>query len=82
MFGIHAGDKRRVRSLIKTVTVNGRVVEWENQMTIQRLIEKIGFSHRLFIVKMNNDIIKKELYTTLLVPENAHLTILRLVSGG
>jgi len=68
--------------LIKTVTVNGGAVEWENQMTIQRLLEKINYSHRLFIVKMNSDIIKKELYATLIVPENAHLTILRLVAGG
>ncbi len=68
--------------MIKTVTVNGHTVEWEDQMTIQRLLEKIKFSHRLFIVKMNNRIIKKELYSTQIVPENAHLTILRLVAGG
>ncbi len=66
----------------KTVTVNGRAVEWEAQMTIQSLLEKMKFSHRLFIVKMNEDIIKKELYSTQIVPENAHLTILRLVAGG
>ena len=66
----------------KTVTVNGRAVEWEDQMTIQRLLEKMKFSHRLFIVKMNDDIIKKELYSTKIVPENADLTILRLLAGG
>ena len=66
----------------KTVTVNGRAVDWEDQMTIQRLLEKMKFSHRLFIVKMNKNIIKKELYATQIVPENAHLTILRLVAGG
>ncbi len=66
----------------KTVTVNGRAVEWEEQMTVQRLLEKIKFSQRLHIVKMNDDIIKKELYPTKIVPENAHLTILRLVAGG
>ena len=66
----------------KTVIVNGRAVEWEDHMTIQRLLEKMKFSHRLFIVKMNDDIIKKELYSTLNVPENAQLTILRLVAGG
>jgi len=68
--------------LNKTVTVNGRSVEWEEKMTVQRLLEKMKFSHRLFIVKMNDDIIKKELYSTLNVPENAQLTILRLVAGG
>ena len=68
--------------MIKTVTVNGRAVEWENRMTIQRLLEKMKVSHRLFIIKMNNDIIKKELYSTQIVPENAHLTIIRLVAGG
>jgi len=68
--------------LIKTVTVNGRAVEWEDQMTIKRLLEKIKFSHRIFIVKMNNDIIKKELYSTQIVSENAHLSILPLVAGG
>ncbi len=66
----------------KTVTVNGCAVEWEDRMTIQRLLEKMKFSHRLFIVKMNNDIIKKELYSTQIVPENAHLTIMRLLAGG
>jgi len=68
--------------LNKTVTVNGRAVEWEDQMTIQKLLEEIKFSHRLFIVKMNNKVIKKELYSTLIVPENADLTIMRLVAGG
>ncbi|MFC2167026.1 sulfur carrier protein ThiS [Acidobacteriota bacterium] len=65
-----------------TVIVNGRIVEWEDQMSIQRLLEKIKFSHRIFIVKMNNKIIKKELYLTQIVPENAVLTILPLVAGG
>jgi len=68
--------------LIKTVIVNGREVEWEDQMSIQKLLEKIKFSHRLFIVKMDNRIIKKESYSTQIVPENAHLTIVRLVAGG
>jgi len=68
--------------LNKTVTVNGRAEEWEDRMTIQRLLENMKFSHRIFIVKMNDDIIKKELYSTLIVPENAHLTIMRLVAGG
>ncbi len=68
--------------MIKTVTVNGLAVEWEDQMSIQRLLDKIKFSHRLFIVKMNNDIIKKDSYATQIVPENAQLTILRLVAGG
>ncbi|MFC2167369.1 sulfur carrier protein ThiS [Acidobacteriota bacterium] len=67
---------------MKIVTVNACEVEWEEQMSIQRLLEKMKFSHRLFIVKMNNKIIKKELYSTQVVPENAHLTVLRLVSGG
>ena len=66
----------------KTVTVNGRALEWEDRMTIQRLLEKMNFSHRLFIVKMNKNIIKKELYSTQIVPENAHLTIMRLLAGG
>ena len=68
--------------MIKTVIVNGRVMGWEDQMSIQKLLEKIKFSHRLFIVKMDNRIIKKELYSTQIVPENAHLTIMRLVAGG
>ncbi len=66
----------------KTVTVNSRAVDWEDQMTIQRLLERMKFSHRLFIVKMNENIIKKELYSTQIVPENAHLTIIPLVAGG
>ncbi len=68
--------------MIKTIIVNGGEVEWEDQLSIQRLLEIMKFSHRIFIVKMNNKIIKKELYSTQIVPENAHLTILPLVAGG
>ena len=57
-------------------------MDWEDQMTIQRLLERMKFSHRLFIVKMNENIIKKELYSTQIVPENAYLTIIPLVAGG
>jgi thiamine biosynthesis protein ThiS len=68
--------------LNKFVTVNGSSTEWEKRMTVQQLLDRIDYSHRLFVVKMNGRIVKKELYSSLAVPEDAHLEVFPLVSGG
>lgn len=67
---------------MKTVTVNGQEVEWEDRLTVEQLLKKIDSEHRLFLVKVNDTFVKKEQYATKIIPENARVKVIRLLSGG
>jgi thiamine biosynthesis protein ThiS len=66
----------------KFVFVNGQEVEWEEQMTLRRLLEKIPLQHRLFVVKIDGKIQSKKEYSVKIIPEKARVWIIPLLSGG
>ncbi|MGD2295725.1 MAG: sulfur carrier protein ThiS [Candidatus Aminicenantes bacterium] len=66
----------------RTVCVNGQDVRWEDQLTLDSLLQRFDFGYRIFVVKINGEIVRKSQYTTKIVPENAHIKIIPLLSGG
>ncbi|HOD17902.1 MAG TPA: sulfur carrier protein ThiS [Candidatus Cloacimonadota bacterium] len=67
---------------MKTITVNGNQVEWEEGMTVSSLLNKMNYTFKMLVVKLNGVLVKKEQYDTTLVPEGAEVSIIHLISGG
>ena len=66
----------------KEISVNGRPVEWEENMTIDRVLEKMNYTFRMIVVKVNDELVKKEDYATRIIPEGADVKVLHLIAGG
>jgi thiamine biosynthesis protein ThiS len=65
------------------VTVNNRdKVEWQDGMTVQRLLDKLGYTYVLITVTVNDDVVSREDYDTFSVPDGANVTVFHLAHGG
>ena len=66
----------------KTITVNTQAVPWEENMTIDRILQVMRYSFRMLVVKVDGRLIKKEHYAASAVPEGAVVEVIHLISGG
>jgi thiamine biosynthesis protein ThiS len=67
---------------MNTITVNGNTVEWEEGMTITSLLKKMNFTFRMLVIKVNGNLIKKDQYENTIIPQNADVAVIHLISGG
>jgi thiamine biosynthesis protein ThiS len=67
---------------MNTITVNGNTVEWEEGMTIASLLKKMNFTFRMLVIKVNGNLIKKDQYENTIIPQNADVAVIHLISGG
>jgi len=68
-----------VRTIIK---LNGRDFSWEDNLTIQGIIEKKKYTFPKLIVKLNGQHIEKEDYETTYVNDGDNVQIIHLLAGG
>jgi thiamine biosynthesis protein ThiS len=64
------------------ITVNNRPVDWEENMTVQRVLEVMNYTFRLIVVKVNDELVKKSDYGKKIIPEGADVKVIHLVAGG
>ena len=64
------------------IKVNGRDFEWEQDMTVEVLLEKKGYIFPKIIVKINGELIKKEDYDTKAIRDEDNVQVIHLLAGG
>ncbi len=64
------------------ITVNGNRIGWEEGMTVRRVLEKMNYTFRMLVIKVNGVLVKKENWDTHLVPPEADVSVYHLISGG
>jgi thiamine biosynthesis protein ThiS len=57
-------------------------VAWEENMTIQRILEVMNYTFRMLVIKVNDDLVKRQEYDSFIVPENADVKVIHMVAGG
>ncbi|MBD3414197.1 MAG: sulfur carrier protein ThiS [Candidatus Aminicenantes bacterium] len=65
-----------------TITVNNRTIEWEENMTVRRVLEVMNYTFKMLVVKVNGRLVKRKDYDHALVPKDADVKVLHLVAGG
>ena len=66
----------------KEIFVNNEKMTWEENLTIDEILKKKKFSFKMLVVKVNGELVKKNEYKTFVVPPNADVKIIHLISGG
>jgi len=65
------------------VLVNDRDrVEWQEGMTVQRLLDALGYDYPLITTTVNGALVAQEDYASCPVPDEANVTIFHLAHGG
>ncbi len=66
----------------KTVEVNQETIDWEENLTIDRVLKIMNYTFKMIVVKVNGELVKKEDYDTKNIPEGAEVQIIHLIAGG
>jgi thiamine biosynthesis protein ThiS len=66
----------------KTITVNQETIDWEENLTIDRVLKIMNYTFKMIVVKVNGELVKKEDYDTKNIPEGAEVQIIHLIAGG
>jgi len=64
------------------IVVNGQSVDWENGMTVADVLKKCNYSFPLLVTRVNGEFVERSAYGTHVVPDNAELQVVHLMSGG
>ncbi len=65
------------------ITVNNKEeLEWCEGMTVQEVLDEMGYDYPLITVTVNNQLVQQEDYATYEVPDNAEVNVFHLVHGG
>jgi thiamine biosynthesis protein ThiS len=66
----------------KTIKVNQETIDWEENLTIVRVLKIMNYTFKMIVVKVNGELVKKEDYDTKIIPEGAEVQIIHLIAGG
>lgn len=66
----------------KTIKVNQETIDWEENLTIVRVLKIMNYTFKMIVVKVNGELVKKEDYDTKIIQEGAEVQIIHLIAGG
>lgn len=64
------------------LTVNGRIVELEREMTITEFLRMKGLPDALVAVEHNERWLRREEWHAVTLKESDHLEVIRMIAGG
>jgi sulfur carrier protein len=65
-----------------TVSVNGNIISWKEDMTVQDVLDSMKYTFRMLIVKVNGELVRRDQYGTYIVPCSSEIDVMHLMSGG
>lgn len=64
------------------IKVNGKDFPWEEDLTIQKVMEKNKYTFPKIVVKINDEVIENEEYSSRVVNKGDDVKIIHLLAGG
>ncbi|MCD6461435.1 MAG: sulfur carrier protein ThiS [Thermoplasmata archaeon] len=64
------------------IKVNGRPMEWQEGMTVKDVLDAMGFTFPMIVVKIDGVVVRREDFATKEVPDGAEVSAIHLISGG
>lgn len=64
------------------IKVNGRDLEWEENLTVELLLKKCKYTFPLIMVKINGKYIPKEKSKDTLIADNDDVLVIHSIAGG
>ncbi len=67
---------------MNTILVNGDPLEWKDGMTVRDVLTLKRFTFPMLVITVNDNIIDRKRYDTALIPNDASVKVVHLMSGG
>lgn len=64
------------------VEINGTKLDWEEGMTVKKLLAIMNYTFPMIIVRVNGELVSKEDWDKYLVPRGAKVQALHQIAGG
>jgi len=64
------------------ITVNGKPIELDAPMTVERLLDSVEVPPNYLAVEVNADVVPRERYTDVTVGDGDEIELVTLVGGG
>jgi len=64
------------------ISVNENKLEWKNGLSVRDALNACKYSFPLVIVRVNGEHVSKADYDNYLIPDNAEVSVIHLMSGG
>ena len=64
------------------ITAKGKELSWHEGLTVQDVLETLGYAFPLVIVRVNGELVKKSRWTEFAVPDGASIDVQPVVAGG
>ena len=65
-----------------TITVNGKAVEIEGEMSVERLLDTVEVPPNYLAVELNSNVVPREDYSAVTVHAGDEVEVVTLVGGG
>jgi len=65
------------------ITVNNRdKIEWREGMTVQSLLDEMGYTYSLITVTVNDTLVHENEYDSFTIEDGSQVTVFHLAHGG
>lgn len=64
------------------ITVNGNRSEWEEGLTVKKLLARENYTFKMISVWINDQPVEKKEYPSRLIPDGANVQVIHNISGG
>lgn len=67
---------------MRKITVNDIIIDWEENMNINVILQRMNYTFRMLVVKVDGKLVKKNEYEATIVSPGADVKVIHLMSGG
>jgi sulfur carrier protein len=64
------------------ITVNNDPLEWHDGMTVAEILKIRNYIFRMIAVQVNGDLVPRGTYDKAVVPDEADVQVIHMISGG
>lgn len=62
--------------------MNGKEVDWVENETVKQLLKRMKYTFPLVVVKVNDEVVPRNLFDQVTIPDNAKVDVIHMISGG
>jgi thiamine biosynthesis protein ThiS len=64
------------------IEINGKLTEWEEGMTVEKLLARMNYTFPKIVVRVNGKVVEKHDWPAYPVPDEAVVQAHHLIAGG
>lgn len=64
------------------IKVNGKIYNFDDNITLENIINQLNISHQNIIAEVNGQVVLKEKFNKIVIEDNSVIELIKFVGGG